>query len=320
MSSSPHAPNFSNTLGAVLIGVIIACCLFGIITIQAYTYSLRFPNDRRILKVVVLVIWLSELGHLLCFCQATYFMIVSSYGDLSVFLYLPRAIGISTFFSGIIGPTAQVFFAKRVHVVSGKLVIPLICVMLSMIRSTLSFMTMSRALKPVLLSEFAENVKVQIPTLLAVGTTVDIILTSTLLYYLKGKAKKTFTLDFTLLWIFQTGLTTCIIGLTMMITFLMSPHTFVWMGIFAFYGRTFSCALLASLNGRVFQPETNIIRLQTTNKRSPSSATTYVIDQEISCSGEVDGLGESTQEEKDRKLEQVRADDSHLKQTWSVGG
>ncbi|KAF4618330.1 hypothetical protein D9613_011585 [Agrocybe pediades] len=187
-----------------------------------------------------------------------------------------------------------------------------------MIRSTMSFITMSRALQPVLASEFVRNVKVELPTLLAIGTTVDIVLTSTLLYYVKG-AKKSFTLDFTLLWIFQTGVTTCVIGLTMMITFLTLPHTFIWIGIFAFYGRTFSCALLASLNGRAFQPETNVIRLQTTNKRSHLGATNSVLDQEISCSVEVDGFGKSTQQEMDRKLEQVHADHSHLKQTWSIG-
>lgn len=42
-----------DTLGALLIGVLIACCLFGIITVQTFTYYTRFPNDKLHLKAIV---------------------------------------------------------------------------------------------------------------------------------------------------------------------------------------------------------------------------------------------------------------------------
>jgi len=51
MISGPF--NVLNTLGALLVGVLIACCLFGIITVQVFTYYTRFPDDKLYLKAIV---------------------------------------------------------------------------------------------------------------------------------------------------------------------------------------------------------------------------------------------------------------------------
>jgi len=49
----PPVFNVQNTLGALLIGAIIAVCLFGVITVQVYTYFSRFPSDKFGLKAMV---------------------------------------------------------------------------------------------------------------------------------------------------------------------------------------------------------------------------------------------------------------------------
>ena len=42
-----------DTLGALQIGAILAVYLFGIITLQAYTYFRHFPEDKTIFKALV---------------------------------------------------------------------------------------------------------------------------------------------------------------------------------------------------------------------------------------------------------------------------
>lgn len=45
--------NVHTTLGALLIGLFISCCLFGVSTTQTYMYYTRFPKDSIWLKIMV---------------------------------------------------------------------------------------------------------------------------------------------------------------------------------------------------------------------------------------------------------------------------
>lgn len=53
--TAPSLPPFhaSGTLGALEIGVLIATCLFGALTVQVYIYYARFPQDPRGIKAIV---------------------------------------------------------------------------------------------------------------------------------------------------------------------------------------------------------------------------------------------------------------------------
>ena len=42
-----------STLGALLIGILLSCILFGILTLQTYLYYTKFPEDRVQLKTIV---------------------------------------------------------------------------------------------------------------------------------------------------------------------------------------------------------------------------------------------------------------------------
>lgn len=54
-TETPLTPPFNanTTLGAVQIGVLVSTCLFGVVTVQAYIYSSRFPKDPRRIKFLV---------------------------------------------------------------------------------------------------------------------------------------------------------------------------------------------------------------------------------------------------------------------------
>ena len=58
MSSNPapgaHAfPAFDGTLGATLVGAVMATFLFGIASLQAFNYYRSFPEDTKRLKILV---------------------------------------------------------------------------------------------------------------------------------------------------------------------------------------------------------------------------------------------------------------------------
>lgn len=48
----PDGITLDNTLGAVLVGFAAACCVYGIVLAQAYTYFAHYPQDRWSYKIL----------------------------------------------------------------------------------------------------------------------------------------------------------------------------------------------------------------------------------------------------------------------------
>lgn len=46
---------FENTFGALLVGTLFACTLFGIVNVQAHHYFAHYPDDRMLYKLMVRV-------------------------------------------------------------------------------------------------------------------------------------------------------------------------------------------------------------------------------------------------------------------------
>lgn len=130
MSSLPNLPVFdaNNTLGALLIGLFVSCCLFGISGVQLYIYYGRFKDDRTFLKALVraqnlctflliqinqvAVVWLLELAHCICICHAFYAFSVIGYGNPLVLSKFPLSMDIAVLISGFIGAMVQVPFSS----------------------------------------------------------------------------------------------------------------------------------------------------------------------------------------------------------------
>lgn len=49
----PASTTIDNTLGAVLVGFACACCVYGILVTQVFTYFSRYPGDRPVYKFLV---------------------------------------------------------------------------------------------------------------------------------------------------------------------------------------------------------------------------------------------------------------------------
>lgn len=50
---APVPITIDNTLGAVLVGFAVSCCVYGILITQIYVYFSRYPEDRLVYKFLV---------------------------------------------------------------------------------------------------------------------------------------------------------------------------------------------------------------------------------------------------------------------------
>ncbi|KAF8148391.1 hypothetical protein B0H34DRAFT_802933 [Crassisporium funariophilum] len=286
---APAAFDAHGTLGALSVGVLISCFLFGIVTVQAYIYYTRFPEDQFKWKFLVTFVWFFELAHCISICHSLYYLTINQYGNPKALIKPPHTLFLAIVFSGVIGPVVQAFFAERVRVVSGKLIIPIICWTLSAVRLGMSAAAAGEAFQMTSLSSFQKEFKWLLTTVLAVGCAVDVLVAGALCYYLNQQKSNShertaIMIDKIIAWTVQTGLMTSLTGLVMLIFFVAMPGNFIWLCFFMFLARMFSNSLLASLNARTILRQTNFVELQHPSQGSATYAsnTRYHPSQTVS--------------------------------------
>ncbi|KAF9477701.1 hypothetical protein BDN70DRAFT_880887 [Pholiota conissans] len=220
------------TLGALLIGILLSCILFGILTLQTYLYYMKFPEDRIQLKILVGFIWLLELAHCISIMHTIYDYAVIGYGDLQVFIRLPTSLSVAILFTAIIGPTVQIFYAERIRIVSGgKLIVPIFCWLMSLLHFSTTLVSSIKAIQMTSLVQYEEDWKWLLTTALSIGVSVDVIISASLCYFLsKLKTKSTVkrttqAIDKIMVWTIQTGLLNSIASAATMICFLAIPNS-----------------------------------------------------------------------------------------------
>ncbi|KAF8148435.1 hypothetical protein B0H34DRAFT_737033 [Crassisporium funariophilum] len=270
-----ESPSFDahGTLGALSVGVLISCFLFGIVTVQTYIYYSRFPDDQPKWKYLVAFVWILELAHCISICHSLYILTISNYGHPEALVKPPVSLFLAIILSGVLAFVVQGFFAERVRIVSGKRLIPIICWVLVGIQYIMHLVAAAEAFKMTTLAEYEKEWKWLISSMLAVGAAVDLIIAAVLCYYLKQQklnchAKTAIMVDKIIAWTIQTGVITSFSGVIMLICYLAMPENLVWLSFFMFFARMFSNSLLAScaLFNRIF-PATLTVIVHSLNTR-----------------------------------------------------
>ncbi|KAJ7083077.1 hypothetical protein B0H15DRAFT_952116 [Mycena belliarum] len=247
--------DFNATIGPEEVGVIVGAWMFGMFTIQAYDYFSYFPKDSKGLKITVAVLWVLELIHVILSCVGLYDTTVAHFGDGENVLFINKAIGLSLIVSAIVGPGVQVFFADRVRILSGRLVIPVACWFLSFVRAMSLVAVCAATLKTPFIPAFKARWDWLVLSSIAVSTTVDLVVAVSLCVLLwQRRVHSTIhstrqTIDSLLAWTINTGLLTSVASI-MMLIFFITMANFAWLTMLLVIPRLFANSMLASLNSR----------------------------------------------------------------------
>jgi len=270
----PAVPfNPDSTIGALEIGALVSIFLFGLVTVQTYTYTYRFPKDPKLLRVLVPFVWLLEFGHTVCICHALYTITVSEYGKFWLLEIPPQSLNVAILFSGFVGPIEQGWFALRIYKFSNKMLLPLFCLFLAVVRFIGSITLSVIAFHRLPLMEYTLHWTWLLTSILVIGAATDVILATSLCYHLSkwrgaGFERTTRLIGRLMIWSIETGLLTSIAAVALLVCFLTMPNNFVWIGIFSILARLFSNSFLGSLNARPNLAriyEEDVIRLSPTS-------------------------------------------------------
>ncbi|KAF7357268.1 hypothetical protein MSAN_01322200 [Mycena sanguinolenta] len=257
------------TFGALLLGVLIASTAYGLTIVQTYIYFDRFPNDDKINKITVWLLFVLETFHTVISWHMIYHYLILNFGNLGPFLERPVwSLSGLVVVTHVIEFTRQCFYARRVFFLSGRSVI------ISMVILVLG--TIGAAFGIVVGITFDHTILARIhPTIYSWGvtsivgvTSADMVITISSIYYLKkGKrgnyAQTESLLDKLMLWTGSTGMITSAISLTFLGVFIGAPDALVYLALDQTLTRVYVNTLLATLNfravlrGRAMEEDTN---------------------------------------------------------------
>ncbi|KAF9048664.1 hypothetical protein BJ165DRAFT_1042350 [Panaeolus papilionaceus] len=120
--------------GPLLLGILLNCVLFGVLTIQVYTYRRAFPNDRICSRILVHVVFSLEIAQTGMVIATAWRHFVDRFGDVSDLdqVYLtPISVPLV---SSIVAFIVQTLYALRIRTVCQTFISPISVIMLSLVQ------------------------------------------------------------------------------------------------------------------------------------------------------------------------------------------
>ncbi|KAF9558841.1 hypothetical protein CPC08DRAFT_539345 [Agrocybe pediades] len=271
----PPPPGFDldKTLGAVFIGNVVAAVLFGITSLQAFTFFRGNTGDSRRFKQLIAFLWILDLLHVMFMTHGVYSYLITNFCVFSALERPTWSLLTQVIITCISDLIVRSVFARRIWLLSGRNNILLSAIMFT----TFFVFAMGIAFAA---RGFIDMSYIRLTmeswilyTALGAGVAADGLITAALCMLLDHSRtgfKSTDSLVNTLmLYSINTGLLTSLCATACFVTFAIWPHQFVFMGFYFALSKLYVNSLLAVLNTRKALRRRN--SGMTTIPQSPSS-------------------------------------------------
>ncbi|KAJ7701463.1 hypothetical protein B0H17DRAFT_1195252 [Mycena rosella] len=247
-------PAPDGTLGALEIGAVVATFLFGVETLQTFNYYRQYPKDSVILRISVAFIWFLELAHTICALHAVYSLSVTYYGQVEHLFNPPYSLQTTILFSSSVYTLVQIFFANRLHLLSGSRPIPFLCYFLNLLRFGCNLAMFAFSIGPGGIPVLQSRWHSLMATAFSLGAGVDVLTALSTCYCLWklrnfGHTHTRRIVDTLIFWSIETTSITSATGLVLLILFL-TRSDLAWLSFHLIQAKLFSNSMLAALNGR----------------------------------------------------------------------
>ncbi|OCH89344.1 hypothetical protein OBBRIDRAFT_794379 [Obba rivulosa] len=247
--------SLNDTLGAVELGILISTMLYGMSTIQVFSYLEIGKRDSRWLKLFVASIWILETIHTALIWVFLHSLTVSNYGDETVLSKIEPTFAASVVIHDFVGAAVQSFYAYRVYALSHNIIFSIIQWLGSLLRIALILTLLAFAVQSPSLEDLVSAHKGVTIAIVTTSAAVDVLNTTMLCYNLttyrrNGTKQTTRTIDKIILWSVETGLITSLVAIAILIVMLALPQATIWEGLMMIYAKLYSNSLLVSLNAR----------------------------------------------------------------------
>ncbi|KAJ8698902.1 hypothetical protein PTI98_005562 [Pleurotus ostreatus] len=242
------------------VGTTLSTFLFGISSLQAYTYYLRFPKDRPRLKTLALGVWAMELGHMVAILHYFYTLSIFQFGRIDFMEQrAPPSLSVAAFLDGFLAVLVSGFFIHRVQKLTGNNALVAFCILLSFLRlvGVIAIATVGSLQTQ---NEFLAQRKWMVITTASIGAANDILIAGALSFNLYHRKKdhadisvseRTLKLlDKLIVDTLRTGLVSSVLSASLALFLIFMTDNLVWIAIFVCQARAFTNSFFGTLNGR----------------------------------------------------------------------
>ncbi|OCH90034.1 hypothetical protein OBBRIDRAFT_835316 [Obba rivulosa] len=257
MSSHLEHHSLDSTLGAGLIGLVIAAALYGITNVQMYMYFKRYNEDSLFLKVMFAFLWILDTLHQILITQSIYTYAVTRFGNAAALEVPTWSFLVNVVVTGV--SDVSTVFSQIVEIGKNYLItVPVMIVAIaSLVGSICEASFAAFSLLSTYLIIFDRSLYHQSWCLyigLASGAVADVLLASSLVVLLwrkrTGFARTDSLVRVLMLYTINSGVLTSVCAIMCFVTFTIMPNNFIYYALFMVLPKLLLNSLLASYNAR----------------------------------------------------------------------
>ncbi|KAH9925625.1 uncharacterized protein BXZ73DRAFT_103162 [Epithele typhae] len=241
-TDSGAIPSLDSSIGAFIIGTFIGLIQYGWTVHQCYHYFRAYPEDKRLLRILVILVLILETLHSIMCAHACYWSLVINYFKpaalLSLDTWSAQAFGL---ISGTTIFFTDVFFIHRAYIIGGQRLRPLVFIAAAMAVIMLGF-SYGSSIVPIVINARHERGGLQGTFLSWLNsattgacTAADILLAFVLtvsLYRSRSGIKNTDSvIDTLVMYTITTGSLTCIVNLCSFVMAIVRPRDLIFASI-----------------------------------------------------------------------------------------
>ncbi|KAJ7171124.1 hypothetical protein C8R46DRAFT_948188 [Mycena filopes] len=287
-SALPVLPKFDNTLGALLIGGLVATALYGVTCVQTFTFFMSGSTDRRLQKALVCspslhvlsitlihapqvaFLWLLDTFDAILNCHILYFYLVSNYLNPEAIGFPVWSIIVHVVATSVSNFIVRCAFARRVYRLSnGNIPGTVWLVLMSTLDLTCGIIITSKAFR---IKTFADLIALSTMMYLnfASGTAADLSVALSLCYLLRrsrtGFARFVSSIHVSgsnqvqnrtdslihvlMMYAVNTGLIVALDAAAGLLAFVFMPTNFIFLAFYLLLSKLYLNSYLAILNAR----------------------------------------------------------------------
>ncbi|KAH9080230.1 hypothetical protein EDB83DRAFT_958286 [Lactarius deliciosus] len=253
MPGSPVV-DIRNSFGAAFVGLLVSTTLFGLTIAQTCIYFWNYRNsDPKPLKFFVAFVTFTDALHTIISIYAIYWYLVVNFGNVENLQYGVWALNLQVFLSTVVFVSVQLYYARRVYILSQSLICPIIIVMSIFIAA---FFATFFTVKEIVLKRFSyfHSSTWMSYVALSAATVGDILVAMSMCWSLyrrrTGFARTDSVIMTSMAYSINSGLLTGLLSLASSISIVVSPSSMIWLAFFWAMTKCYVNSLLAMLNSR----------------------------------------------------------------------
>ncbi|KAH8994330.1 hypothetical protein EDB86DRAFT_3168474 [Lactarius hatsudake] len=253
MTGSPVV-DIRNSFGAAFVGLLVSTTLLGLTIAQTCIYFWNYRNrDPKPLKFFVAFVTFIDALHTIICAYAIYWYLVLNFGNVDNLQYGMWAMNAQVVLSTVIFVSVQLYYARRVYILSQSLISPIIIVVLVFIAAFFASFFLAKEIALKRFSYFHSSTWMSYIALSS-ATVGDILIATSMCWSLyrrrTGFARTDSVIMTSMAYSINSGLLTGLLSLASSISIVVSPSSMIWLAFFWAMSKCYVNSLLAMLNSR----------------------------------------------------------------------